>query len=164
MPFATYIIGTARFVHGQSLKCSYQQSKNVTRNSCAKYCIAISSGASVTGNGHIFWMLGKGHGQVTINCQRCYYTTSNLQLHLVCYCIQFMWLCLQIPLFSTYLVNPCSMPWGTKSKYNSTNRDSNTFQSFHIPSKSLQWFWRTSCNFISTTHPNQKSLTKAFIY
>ena len=54
MSFATYIIGTAWFVHGQPLKCSYQQSKNVTRNSCAKYCIGISSGASVTGNGHIF--------------------------------------------------------------------------------------------------------------
>ena len=35
--------------------------------------------------------------------------------------------------------------WGTKSKYNSTNRDSYTFHSFHIPSKYLQWFRRTSC-------------------
>ena len=35
--------------------------------------------------------------------------------------------------------------WGTKSKYNSRNRDSYTFHSSHIPSTYLQWVWRTNC-------------------
>ena len=81
------------------------------------------------------------------NCQSYEFTTSNLQLHFVCYCMQLMWLCLQ----SKY--SPSRPIWsildqrlgGTKSKYNSTNNDSYTFHSFHIPSKYLQWFWRTSC-------------------
>ena len=80
---------------------------------------------------------------ITINCQSYYFTTSNLRLHLVCYCMQLMWPTPPLPRPISSILD--QRLWGTKSKHNSTNRDSYTFHSFHIPSKYLQWFWRTSC-------------------
>ena len=140
MPFATYIIGTARFVHGQSLKCSYQQSKNVTRNSCAKY-------ASLSLQVHQLQAM-----VIFSECRAKVMDKSQLIVNVVtiqhrtCNCIWFVTvfsLCdfayrspFSRPIWSIL----AQLPWGTKSKYNSRNRDSNTFQSFHIPSKSLQWF------------------------